>query len=472
MDAIQTDRTHAEGKLMTATEAQTTTSSALEQIKAEWSDGTIPPRIYADDSIHQEERERIFGSMWQFLAHTSEIPNPGDFVVRYILDDSIIVARGKDGTVRAMHNVCRHRGMPVCRADLGNVERFTCPYHGWLYDSDGRLVSLPMDRPFFGESGIDREAMSLNEIARCDEHDGFIFGSLAPTGPSLIDYLGDFRWYLDIHTKRDPAGLEVIGEPQRWRVRANWKTGAENFAGDSYHAQHTHKSVFAIGLHPNAPTDFKASGSRNGVHIDAGPGTMSLARQSALDRGYPADMVDTFRDTYPADLERALFRGDTPFWPTRTHIFPNTSFLNAGCYIAEDNMVPFLTFRVWRPLAVDLTEVWSWVLVEKGATEQFKRDTRRAFTLTFGTSGTEEQDDVECFQTIQRVNKGNIAAASKQHLTMGDSLDPSMTDIEWNGPGQAVGTTLTDAGNKRFLRLWADAMQITDRDNNPSSDRD
>jgi hypothetical protein len=78
--------------------------------------------------------------------------------------------------------------------------------------------------------------------------------------------------------------------------------------------------------------------------------------------------------------------------------------------------------------------------------------------------------DVECFQTIQRVNKGSIAATSKQHLTVGDSLDSSMSDIEWDGPGRAVGTTLTDAGNRRFLLLWADSTRIRAVDKSPSAD--
>ena len=80
----------------------------------------------------------------------------------------------------------------------------------------------------------------LNEIARCETWNGFIFGSLVADGESFADYLADFAWYLDIHAVRDAGGLEVVGEPQRWRMRANWKTGAENFAGDSYHAGFTH----------------------------------------------------------------------------------------------------------------------------------------------------------------------------------------------------------------------------------------
>lgn len=444
--------------MSSATRTGSTCPSSVDEVREAWTDDAVPSLIYTDAGIHQWEREQIFGRSWQFLAHTSEIPSAGDFVVRYILDDSIIVSRGKDARVRAMLNVCRHRGMQVCRADVGNTSRFTCPYHGWLYSSEGQLVSVPMDRPFFGDQGIDREQHSLVEIAHCAEFDGFIFGALDPSVPTLEEFLGDFAWYLRIHTRRDPAGLEVVGEPQRWRVRANWKTGAENFMGDSYHAQYTHRSVFVIGLHPNTAGDFQAKGKRNGVHIDAGPGTLSFARQSAEERGYPPDMVKTFREHLPTDVEAALFRGDTPLWPTRSHIFPNMSFLNAGAYVAEDKLAPFLTFRIWRPIGPELTEVWSWVLVERSASEQFKRDTRRAYVLTFGSSGTEEQDDVENFHGIIRSLKGRAASDIPQVLIMGKDLDPATTDIDWSGPGRAVGTTFTDAGNRRFMKLWSDWM--------------
>lgn len=433
-------------------------AGVLADLKRRWSSTTVPSHIYTDPVIHQAERERIFETSWQFLAHESEIPDPGDFVVRYMLEDSVIVCRGQDGVVRAMHNVCRHRGMQVCRADLGNTSRFTCPYHGWLYDTSGALTSVPMDRPYFGPDGVDREAHSLVPVTRCSVFDGLIFGCSAADTPPLEEFLDDYRWYLELYTRRDPAGLQVIGEPQRWRVRANWKTGAENFMGDSYHAQYTHRSVFLIGLHPNQAGDFSAGGKRNGIHVDAGPGTVALARQSGSERGYPQDLLEMIRSNLPAAQSRALFDGDTPFWPTRGHLFPNLSFLNAGAYTSPDQLAPFINMRLWRPIGPEVTEVWSWVLVEASAPESFKRLSRRAYVLTFGSTGTEEQDDVENFHGILRGAAGPTAAGMDQVLTMGDGLDPSVTDIDWSGPGDAVGTTYTDAGNKRFMALWRNAV--------------
>ncbi|MCU1615608.1 MAG: Aromatic-ring-hydroxylating dioxygenase, alpha subunit-like protein [Frankiales bacterium] len=419
---------------------------------------TVRSEIYSDPGIWSRERERIFEPGWNFLAHESEIPEPGDFVVRYILEDSIIVSRGRDGTIRAFLNVCRHRSMLLCRAEGGSARKFVCPYHGWSYDMDGRLSSLPLERPYFSTSGVDREELSLRPLPRLGVTEGFVFGSLASEGEPLEEYLGDFAWYLAIHTRRDPQGLEVLGPPQRWIVRNNWKIGAENFAGDSYHAQYTHRSVLEIGLHPNSPKDFQGRGKRDGINVLAGPGVMRLARQSAAERGYPPDMVDLFRSTLPAPQRDLLF-GDEPRWPTGGHLFPNLSFLNAGAFVAERRLVPFLNVRLWRPLDAETIETWSWVLVEKSASPSFRRDSMRSYVLTFGTTGTEEQDDVENFTQMQRGLAGVRAKDVPQQLIMGRGLrEEELAMPSFGGPGTAVATTYTDAGLRRFHQLWERAM--------------
>ncbi|HEX4248727.1 MAG TPA: Rieske 2Fe-2S domain-containing protein, partial [Pseudonocardia sp.] len=83
--------------------------------------GMIPAHVYNDDELFRLERDRVFSRSWMFVAHESEVPRPGDYVVRRVLEDSFIVARDEGGTVRAMFNMCLHRGMQVCRAELGNA---------------------------------------------------------------------------------------------------------------------------------------------------------------------------------------------------------------------------------------------------------------------------------------------------------------------------------------------------------------
>ncbi|MFK4985568.1 Rieske 2Fe-2S domain-containing protein, partial [Klebsiella pneumoniae] len=86
-----------------------------------------------DAEIFARERKNLFSRAWLFVGHESEIPQAGDYVVRRILDDSFIIVRDEKGEIRAHFNMCLHRGMQVCRAEMGNASHFRCPYHGWSY---------------------------------------------------------------------------------------------------------------------------------------------------------------------------------------------------------------------------------------------------------------------------------------------------------------------------------------------------
>ena len=114
--------------------------------------------------------------------------------------------------------------------------------------NDGRLVGLPFHgEAYGGEEGFRKKGQTLLPAPSLDVYNGLIFISLDAQAPPLREYLGDFAFYLDLYTQQSPEGIELVG-PQRWRVKANWKIGAENFAGDMYHTPHTHSSVVEIGL--------------------------------------------------------------------------------------------------------------------------------------------------------------------------------------------------------------------------------
>lgn len=203
--------------------------------------GRLPAGLVANAELYELEAERVFGPCWQFLAHETEVPQAGDYVVRYLAGSSIIVVRGEDGTVRAMANSCRHRGTMLCRTEMGNTSHFRCPYHGWTYKNTGTLAGVPAQQDVYGVE-MDKSMWSLTPVPHVDNYGGLIFGCLDDKAPSLADYLGDMTWYLDLITKRSPGGLEVRGEPQRWIIDANWKLGSDNFVGDAYHTLMTHRS--------------------------------------------------------------------------------------------------------------------------------------------------------------------------------------------------------------------------------------
>ena len=127
--------------------------------------GQISREIFVNEDIYAEEQERVFARSWLFVGHESQLPNPGDFFVSRMGEESVILCRDRAGAVHVFLNSCRHRGMKVCRYDDGNTTVFTCPYHGWSYGTDGALVGVPFFREAY-HSELDRSKWRLVEVAR------------------------------------------------------------------------------------------------------------------------------------------------------------------------------------------------------------------------------------------------------------------------------------------------------------------
>src|SRR5262249_27462194 len=154
------------------------------------------------------------------VAHKSEIPGPGDYVVRSIGEDSWIVACDSAGQVHISFNSCRHRGTQVCQEERGHAAQLQCPYHGWTYSPDGALIGGPNRQQAC--TRLDPSVWGLLQAPQVATYRGLIFACLDPAAPPLDVYLGDFRWYLDLHLGLWPDGMMVVGEPLRWRLDGNW----------------------------------------------------------------------------------------------------------------------------------------------------------------------------------------------------------------------------------------------------------
>src|SRR5512146_1571768 len=426
--------------------------------------GMIPAHVYGDPEIFALERDRLFSRSWVFLAHESEIPDPGDYVVRRVLNDSFIVVRDEARTVRVMFNMCLHRGMQVCRAEMGNASHFRCPYHAWTYRNDGRLAGLPFHEDAYGgEDGFPRKGQRLLPAPAMDTYRGLIFISLDAEAPPLRDYLGDFAFYLDFYVNQSSAGIKVSG-PQRWRVKANWKIGAENFAGDSYHTPHTHASVVEIGLFREP----KASKRKEGALYQAGPGAGTTYKLppggdfAAQLRyvGYPDEMIPAMTQAW-SDRQRALVE-DSGFMVSSATLFPNLSLVHNWPQIDERGTVaPFISLRQWQPVSERETEVLSWFAVDAAAPEEFKRDSYKAYLMCFGTSGMFEQDDVENWVSITDMATGSMARRLNLNSRMGLTSDgkPLKPPIAaFAGPGVAY-QGFGEYGQRHWLSQWSDHLE-------------
>src|SRR5207253_7869010 len=89
--------------------------------------------------------DRLWNKSWLIVAHETEIPKAGDFVTRDLGADPVIVSRARGGEINVLLNVCRHRGMEVCRTEAGNAKQFRCSYHGWVYDAEGAFIGAPVN---------------------------------------------------------------------------------------------------------------------------------------------------------------------------------------------------------------------------------------------------------------------------------------------------------------------------------------
>ena len=283
--------------------------------------GLIDRRIFADREIYDLERERIFARCWLYLGHECEIPNPGDFVTRYMGEDPVILARDLNGQLRAHLNMCRHRGNRVCRADRGNTKLFQCSYHGWSYTTDGKLALVPMVDTF---GNLDRSQWGLVSVAQVDSYKGLIFATFDPEAPSLCDYLGDMAWYLDILLDRREGGTEVSG-PQRWVVDANWKTAAENFGGDGYHIASTHGSARELGIDT---TTSKTRQWNKGCQIACDNGHILVSWLTPPDSGpwfaQPDDQLADYMKEHEVEIESRLgTKRARQISPSAGTVFPN-----------------------------------------------------------------------------------------------------------------------------------------------------
>jgi phenylpropionate dioxygenase-like ring-hydroxylating dioxygenase large terminal subunit len=420
----------------------------------------IPAHIYNDADLFALERERLFARAWTFVGHESEIPHDGDYVVRRVLDDSFIIARDSRGRVHALFNMCLHRGMQVCRAEMGNASNFRCPYHGWSYRNDGRLTGLPFHREAYGgEKGLPKSGQSLLPAPNFASYNGLLFISLDPAAEPLEDYLGDFKFYLDFYTKQSAGGIELRG-PQRWRIKANWKIGAENFAGDMYHTPHTHASIVDIGLFREPKAQKRKDGATYWAHRGGGT-TYKLPPGDFDERmryvGYPDEMIARIKDAWTPEQQRVV--GEDGFMISAATCFPNLSFVHNWPKLpGGDRVLPFISIRLWQPISENETEVCSWFAVDSAAPPQYKRDSYQAYLMCFGSTGMFEQDDVENWVSLTTTAGGAMARRLLLNSRMGLLPDdrPVVEELpadSFHGPGRAqVG--YNEYNQRALLKLW------------------
>jgi Rieske 2Fe-2S family protein len=231
---------------------------------------SLPARYYNDPEFYRTELEWYFGEMWFYAARADEIPNRGDYVLREVAGESLIVVRGDRGEIRAFFNVCRHRGTRLCEESSGTTgSTIRCPYHAWTYDLDGCLVGAPhMDRV----EGFRPEDYPLTRLA-VDVWDGLVFLNFGEQpAVSLKAQLGG------VDDRFRAWGMGNLRTARRivYDVAANWKLIIHNYS-ECLHCPGVHPALQKLSHYlssENEPADDGYLGGRMGLR--EGIATLSL----------------------------------------------------------------------------------------------------------------------------------------------------------------------------------------------------
>ena len=188
---------------------------------------------YTSADFFQRELTAMWPNVWQFAAREEELPDPGDVVVYENAGRSYLVTRQADGSVKAMHNVCLHRGRKL-RLESGFSKDFKCPFHGFTWNTDGSLKEIPC-RWDFGH--LTDETMHLPE-AQVGRWGGYIFVKEAEGGQTLEEYLAPLPEHFERWRHEECATAIWVGKV----IDANWKAVAEAFM-EAWHSVVTHPQI-------------------------------------------------------------------------------------------------------------------------------------------------------------------------------------------------------------------------------------
>jgi phenylpropionate dioxygenase-like ring-hydroxylating dioxygenase large terminal subunit len=201
---------------------------------------------YYDPDFFELERKNLWSRTWQMACRLEEIPEPGDFTVYEILDQSVIVVNtGADG-IKAMHNACRHRGVQLADGPGNCTSGFVCPFHGWTYGPDGANLFIPQKRTFEPHN-LEHAEISLSPV-RCETWGGCAWINLSDEAPPLRECIEPAATILD--------AWKIESLRAEWwyaaRLPVNWKIAEAAFQ-EQYHVVESHPQLVIPGMRYGAP---------------------------------------------------------------------------------------------------------------------------------------------------------------------------------------------------------------------------
>jgi benzoate/toluate 1,2-dioxygenase alpha subunit len=423
-------------------------------IRALVQDDRVHRDVYTDPAIFDLEMTRLWSRTWLYVGHTSQVPQPGDYVTTDLATQPVILVRHTDGAVRVLMNRCAHKGAKVVSSPSGNTGRFfRCPYHAWAYETDGTLYAVPRHQGYDGtrmrECEAGRGLVALTNVAT---YRGFVFARLSDDGPDFATYFGESLSSIDNMADRSPEGeLEITGGVLRYAHDCNWKMFVENL-NDTMHPMVVHESSAGTAkrLWSGQPADhpkpmaveqfvpfvsdyqfFDDMGVRvfeNG-HGWTGVNFSIHSKYSSLPE-YEVAMKQAWGDERAAQI-LGTARHNTVYYPSLTI---------KGAIQA---------IRVVRPVAVDRTIIESWTFRLKGAPDELLARTLTYSRLINSPMSVVGHDDLHAYRAIQ----AGLRAQGNDWVSLHRNFDPSeigQRDLAVNG--------LSEISMRNQFRAWVKFM--------------
>ena len=414
----------------------------------------VDRRIFVDPELFELEFARIWQKVWVYVAHESQLPKPKDFITGWIGRTPLVVSRDKTGAFNAFVNVCSHRGTTLCRTAKGSAANFVCPFHGWAFDLHGNLLAAMNEDGAGYPQGFDKSKHGLTRV-RLESYRGFLFATLNRDAEPLADYLADAKTFIDIVVEQSPQGIEVLKGRSVYTFRANWKMQAENGV-DGCHVDTVHANYVQMiknraqinaqgkGLKVMAVGDFNRF---RGGYYDLRNGHTMLWSSITNPQDRP---IYARRDELAASMGQE--KADWAVNRSRNLlIYPNMLLMDQmGTQI-----------RMFRPLAVDRTEVTIYCFAPVGEAPEQRTKRIRQYEDFFNASGMATPDDLTEFNESQ-LGCSQHAIVRWSDMSRGQAHEIPGRDDLAEGLGIAPGSSGAKAADEGIFvaqhARWAELM--------------
>ena len=407
-------------------------------------------RMFEDPAVFDLEMRHIFESTWIYVCHESQVPNPHDYFAGRIGVNKVLITRNGDGQLKGFLNSCTHRGLQLTTAKKGNKKNFMCPFHGWVFNSDGVCAVDSHADGAYSES-FDQQDHNLVSVAKLESYRGFVFASLSADVPPLTEFLGGAAIALDLFADQSNEGLEVLKGEIRYSSRANWKTQLENI--DGYHFFPTHMSYIgliqkrmeednptvqtidatAMASMPGGAYEFENGHCMNWTFMPNGDERPLGFQRERIEKQFGAEksrwMIDHVRNAI---------------------IYPSVLFMDQSS----------TTIRLVHPVSATESLVEIYCLAPKGEPAEARERRIRQYEDFLGPAGLATTDDQSLFEACQR---GVMSSQIPMMHGYGRGVERIKPGTD--SPGKAVGIdamTHSDINDEAMIhgsyRIWKQMM--------------